>query len=410
MNRPLFLALTGLAICGATYFTYEGLVLRIERLEGTRIEPAELQALRKELNENSKHIASALAALERLRTTPQQTETLDARIRELAGELQEASVTLNEQDARLAQWEKARDEYGPRALDARLEGYQSDIQERFKHIDQIAKEALGLARGTLTEVERVESDLARDPERMWRELLGPTVQLMGEETVGSGVLLPSEPYGAPGEYRTLLITAWHVVRDIQAGPERLFEPVPVTVYGQDKTITAESALLLEHDVEADLALLRLETTRKLNCGVRLASRERLERVRIFDQVYAVGCPLGNDPIPTFGEIADTQHAVDGQRYWMLSAPTYIGNSGGGIFDARTHELLGIFSKIYTHGSIRPTVVPHMGLATSMLVVYDWFDKVGYAGLEPRPSDPVAHAAAAETGASEPQPQAKTANR
>ena len=71
---------------------------------------------------------------------------------------------------------------------------------------------------------------------------------------------------------------------------------------------------------------------------------------------------------------------------MISAPTYIGNSGGGIFDAQTHELLGIFSKIYTHGSIRPTVVPHMGLATSMLVVYDWLDKVGFASLEPALSD------------------------
>ena len=53
-----------------------------------------------------------------------------------------------------------------------------------------------------------------------------------------------------------------------------------------------------------------------------------------------------------------------------------------MFDARTHELLGIFSKIYTHGSIRPTVVPHMGLATSLIPIYDWLDKVGYASLEP----------------------------
>jgi hypothetical protein len=59
---------------------------------------------------------------------------------------------------------------------------------------------------------------------------------------------------------------------------------------------------------------------------------------------------------------------------MLSAPTYIGNSGGGIFDAKSHQLIGVFSKIYTHGNLRPTVVPHMGLATPMHQVYEWIEK------------------------------------
>jgi S1-C subfamily serine protease len=119
-------------------------------------------------------------------------------------------------------------------------------------------------------------------------------------------------------------------------------------------------------------------------GARLASRSALAEVRVFDPIYAVGCPLGNDPIPTLGEVAATQHVVDGQSYWMVSAPTYIGNSGGGIFDAQTHELIGIFSKIYTHGATRSTIVPHMGLATPMPVVYEWLDRAGCTALvEPR---------------------------
>ena len=103
-------------------------------------------------------------------------------------------------------------------------------------------------------------------------------------------------------------------------------------------------------------------------------------MRIFDSIYAVGCPLGNDPIPTSGEIADTNHRVDGNTYWMISAPTYIGNSGGGIYDAKSGALLGIFSKIYTHGNLRPTVVPHMGLVTPMSQIYDWLESKGYAKL------------------------------
>ena len=59
-----------------------------------------------------------------------------------------------------------------------------------------------------------------------------------------------------------------------------------------------------------------------------------------------------------------------------NAPTYIGNSGGGIFDAESHELLGIFSKIYTHGNLRPTVVPHMGLVTPLQDIYAWCEEIG----------------------------------
>jgi hypothetical protein len=65
---------------------------------------------------------------------------------------------------------------------------------------------------------------------------------------------------------------------------------------------------------------------------------------------------------------------------MISAPTYIGNSGGGIFDAESHELLGIFSKIYTHGSVRATIVPHMGLVTPLEKIYDWFETTEYGYL------------------------------
>ena len=135
-----------------------------------------------------------------------------------------------------------------------------------------------------------------------------------------------------------------------------------------------------HDGDLDAALLEVYTDEALPNGAELATRKQLADTRIFDRIYAVGCPLGNDPIPTPGEIATCRHRVEGELYWMINAPTYIGNSGGGIFDAETHELLGIFSKIYTHGSMRSTIVPHMGLATPIETVYDWLEENGFAHL------------------------------
>jgi hypothetical protein len=216
---------------------------------------------------------------------------------------------------------------------------------------------------------------------MWRELVGPVVQLAGESSVGSGVLLRSEAR-PEGGYRTPILTAWHVVRDIQGDPPELALPVPVQIYREDGTTRREQAKLLAHDPKLDAALLELVTSDELEFGAQLAPRSRLTQARIFDTVVAVGCPLGNDPIPTRGEIATCNHEVDGEHYWMINAPTYIGNSGGGIFDAESHELLGLFSKIYTHGSLRPTIVPHMGLVTPLDRVYDWLARVGHGDVVP----------------------------
>ncbi len=40
----------------------------------------------------------------------------------------------------------------------------------------------------------------------------------------------------------------------------------------------------------------------------------------------------------------------------------------------TRELIGVFSKIYTHGKGTPVVVPHMGLCTPIELVYEWLEK------------------------------------
>ena len=76
--------------------------------------------------------------------------------------------------------------------------------------------------------------------------------------------------------------------------------------------------------------------------------------------------------------------VSGEPYWMVSSPAYFGNSGGGVFHAETLELVGIFAKIYTHGSYRPQVITHMGLAVPLkaLAQLAWRSRV-WLGLCPR---------------------------
>ena len=254
--------------------------------------------------------------------------------------------------------------------EGRLDTLAASVEENQARLSQ----QLGALSSAVSEVQNHEQ---RDLIKMWRELVGPVVQLAGDASVGSGVLLKSEYSELTHEYVTPILTAWHVVRDIQGDPPKLELPVPTAVYSEDGSVVNYNAKLLAHDVALDLALLELRTSVPFPNGAKLPTLERVQNIRIFDEIYAVGCPLGNDPIPTRGEVSTRNHEVDGQRYWMINAQTYIGNSGGGIFDTKEHELLGIFSKIYTHGSIRTTIVPHMGLVTPMDKVFSWLDGSGY---------------------------------
>ncbi|QDU86440.1 hypothetical protein Pla163_35910 [Planctomycetes bacterium Pla163] len=217
-----------------------------------------------------------------------------------------------------------------------------------------------------------------DPEILWRRFMGPVVQLAGDISVGSGTLLRSQPIpGRDHAWRTHLLTAWHVVRDMQDDPRQPVTPIPVRIYLEDGRHRDEIAHVVVRHEAMDVALLELDTTVPVAEGALLPQRETMAAARTFHAIVAVGCPLGTDPIPTRGQVASTAHTVDGQRYWMINAPTYIGNSGGAVFDENTGELLGVFSKIYNHGTLRPTIVPHMGLVTPMDDIYGWLETCGW---------------------------------
>ncbi len=346
--------------------------LRLQRLEAERQTASiglyhrilgvreEIMDIRADLDSTTDQAVAAVNLSDRLRTA-------EARLGDIgrAVEAQSSSLTDLERERRALVPE----------LEQRLDERDERLLRRWERLSELVSSTQELANESQRHIQYLDQALApRDLRGMWRELVGPVVQLAGDTSVGSGVLLESKEDAAQGDYQTLLVTAWHVVRDIQGDLSKTDMPVPVNIYDEDGSIRHEVAQLLYFDSELDAALLEIRSAEPLENGATLASRSRLDRVRIFDSVYAVGCPLGNDPIPTHGEIATVDHEVDGEHYWMINAPTYIGNSGGGIFDSDTHELLGIFSKIYTHGTLRPTIVPHMGLVTPMSAIYDWLEQ------------------------------------
>lgn len=214
----------------------------------------------------------------------------------------------------------------------------------------------------------------RDPAALRHDILGPSVQVNALGSVGGGTLLFSR------DAHSYVVTACHVVQKIlkTGDDEDTREPAEVTIYDEQGASTdGVEGDLVAWDERKDLALLRLRTVHELPNVARLASRESLRTVGVFTPIYAVGCPLGHDPLPTLGEIATLNKEVNGERFWMMNAPTIFGNSGGGVFDRETRELIGVSVMVCTYDGAVSTPVPHLGIMVSLESVYDWLDGLGY---------------------------------
>jgi len=382
MHRMLFAGVLGTVLLSLGVVQKSALEGRLESLE--RATPVRDGALASEVERLVGELSELRAELDAARGDDALAALLDDRIEAVGTALGDAQELLSLQDARIGQvGEQVTALQAASATEDRLSALERGVELRWNGLSQAMEATAQLAQEARARTEIV----APSPEERWDRTLGPTVQLAGETTVGSGVLLESRAL-PDGTFETLLLTCWHVVRDIQADGRGPNATIPISIYAPDGSKLQREARMIGANVDIDACLLRLDWKEAVPHGAWLPSRARLAHSKVYDAIVAVGCPLGNDPIPTLGNVSSMHHEVDGNRFWMISAPTYIGNSGGGVFGAADHRLLGLFSKIYTHGSIRPIIVPHMGLVTPLAEVYDWLEERGLARVEERPDGTV----------------------
>lgn len=209
----------------------------------------------------------------------------------------------------------------------------------------------------------------------YRELMSPTVRVQSRSEVGSGTILLSKQLGR-GRARTYVLTAYHIVEEAEG--EAAEGTLEVDFYAEGELVRSEVARLVAKEVGLDLALLEVRGYHVYETKARIPARERLAEVRPFSKVYAIGCPLGYSPLPTSGELTSKDKELDGNRYWMINAPTIFGNSGGGIYLAGPRVMIGVLSRISAYKNMIDVAVPHMGLVTPMNQVYDWLDQTRYA--------------------------------
>lgn len=254
----------------------------------------------------------------------------------------------------------------------------SDVERTKQLVDAYISESRAKERDAAAQFSHTQGAIAalagqlhRDTNVLKRSMLLPTVQLNGDDTVGSGTLVWSGKNPKSGAVESYVLTSYHVVRNILADtPRAVKEGFQVTVYLGEEKVDVKGKMVASAP-KIDAALVQLATDRQFPNVANVLPREQCGSIEVWDPVCAVGCPLGNDPVPTQGEVSSLKNDLNGANYWMINAPTYFGNSGGGVYRGDTHQLIGVFSKIYTHGKGSPVVIPHMGLCTPIDEIYKW---------------------------------------
>lgn len=248
---------------------------------------------------------------------------------------------------------------------AALQGQLSELDDRVKSLSSAAED-----HERLLEASRHDADVSL----RYRELMSPTVRVQSKSEVGSGTILLSKPIGR-GRARSYVVTAYHIVEEVEGEDGGALE---VDFYSKGKLIRTELAKVVARQIDLDLALLEVRGYHVYTTKARIPTRTALPRTPIFSKVYAIGCPLGYSPLPTSGELTSKDKELDGNHYWMINAPTIFGNSGGGIYHAKSRTMIGVLSRISAYKNMIDVAVPHMGLVTPLDQVYDWLDGTRYA--------------------------------
>ena len=233
------------------------------------------------------------------------------------------------------------------------------------------------------------------------QMFYPTVRVRTKKAGGSGTVVYSKEH--KGEVYTYVITNHHVIADSvkiekkwdsvlkrKTDKEKL-DTVFVEFFRYNNYSHTVGSFAVEADIVAyseveggqDWALLRVRDKENTADWVaNLFPLDDLDNVHIFDETYAVGASLGHPPVASNGMITYMDDEIDSYKYWMSSAPTIFGNSGGAVYrwsdNRKQYEYIGVPSRI----SIQPMgfsadAITHMGYFIPIERVYKLLEENDY---------------------------------
>jgi S1-C subfamily serine protease len=228
-----------------------------------------------------------------------------------------------------------------------------------------------------------------------RNLLYPTVRVRTEKSGGSGTIIYSEMEPDPdyeGVHETYVLTNCHVINDnikVEKKWSTLLKREVKTDVLTDCTVetfdfeydswesghSAYKGEIMCYDKDMDLALLKIKAGKKFEYVAKMFPKdEHKKRLRMFMGLYAVGCGMGHPPLATQGNLTGFSDIIDNYPYWLSSAPTIYGNSGGAVFLEDTLEFIGIPSRIAV--SIRgfsADAITHLSYFIPIVSIYKFLE-------------------------------------
>lgn len=208
---------------------------------------------------------------------------------------------------------------------------------------------------------------------LYRDILLPTVKIrFGGAFSGTGTVIYTDAN------ETWVLTAGHVIPTL---PNAGGDGIEIVYFGEGRARTY-GATFFARDQRRDIALIRVNVTGRLPFAATLADAAFVDNVATFQWVWAVGCPVGYDPLPTEGHIASTDKQINNYRHWLTTSPIADGNSGGGLYDAQTRRLVGLVVRVTVNDQNRQDPIYHLGVVLPLTEVYGWLDSIGLARLHP----------------------------
>ena len=226
------------------------------------------------------------------------------------------------------------------------------------------------------------------------KMIYPSCRVRTDKAGGSGtVVFCEKDQKEEGEFITIVLTNAHVIdgaisykKDwdsvIKQKIDREFlSKVEVEIFDYVNTSTVNSsntfkADIVAYDKEHDLALLKLDSPKKVNNVAKLIPKEDIKKkMKLCTPVVVVGCSLLHDPIPNEGQITSIGEIIDNKKYCMTNANIIFGNSGGSVYIETTGEFIGVPSRVQTlQLGFGLDVVTWMGFFAHPERVYEFFDQ------------------------------------
>ena len=229
-----------------------------------------------------------------------------------------------------------------------------------------------------------------DIETLHQSVLYPVVRVRSMDSGGSGTIIYSKQ-NAKQQYETFVLTNHHVIESaIQVTSE--WDPNLRKEVKKEKraTVTVEifqyknlsenigrfamDADIVAYSARHDLGLLKLRSSEKAAYVAKLMTKDKVDMIKVFQKVFAVGCSLGHPPIQTEGSIMSISDEIESEKFWMTNAAIIFGNSGGAVFLAETQEFVGVPSRVAVTGFY---AVSHMAYSIPLSRVYQWLEEANY---------------------------------